>query len=84
MPQIDADFEDVASGLQGSAVFSHYLSAMGCPACRCSGKLNISECQADMGIRKGVLLNKAAVRGGIIKPGPNGSSGFNQLRKKTL
>lgn len=48
-----------------SVVFSNYLSAIRCSTCRYSGKLNISECQADMEVRKGVFLNKASVRGGI-------------------
>lgn len=46
-------------------MFSNYLSAIRCSTCRSSGKPNISECQADMEVRKGVFLNKASMRGGI-------------------
>lgn len=65
MLQIEIDFEDVTSGLKESVVFSNYLSAIRCSTCCYWGKLNISECQADTEVRKGVFLNKASVRGGI-------------------
>lgn len=63
--QIEIDFEDITSGLKESVVFSNYLPAIRCSTCRYSGTLNISECQPDMEVRKGVFLNKAPVRGGI-------------------
>lgn len=65
MLQIEIDFEDVTSGLKKSVVSSNYLSATCCSTCCCSGKLNISECQDDMDVRKGMFLNKASVRDGI-------------------
>lgn len=65
MLQIEIDFEDIASGLKESLVFSNYLPAKCCSTCCYSGQLNISECQVDMEVKKGVFLNKASVRGGI-------------------